>query len=107
MFTRLTIGLGKEKDWLFYLQHNSDNPSLLNSTFSTVSIKAPSTEIWHYQLGHPSQPRLALLKSLIPNPSLHSNNIYIVYPMAKHHKISFPVSHTCTECSFDIIQCDI
>jgi hypothetical protein len=107
MFTWLTIGLGKEKDGLFYLQHNSGNPSLLNSGFSAISIKAPSTEIWHYRLGLPSQPRLALLQSLIPNVSLHSNNICTVCPMAKQCKLSFLVSHTCTESSFDIIHCDI
>jgi hypothetical protein len=107
MFTWSTIGLGKEKDGLFYLQHNSGNPSFFNSAFSAISIKAPSTEIWHYRLGHPSQPRLALLQSLIPSVSLHSNNICIVCPMAKQRKLSFPVSHTCTESLFDIIRYDI
>jgi hypothetical protein len=28
-------------------------------------------------------------------------------PMAKQHKLSFPVSHSCNESSFDIIHCDI
>jgi hypothetical protein len=51
MFSWSTIGLGNEKDGLFYLQHISGNPSLFNSTFSAISIKAPSTEIWHYRLG--------------------------------------------------------
>lgn len=92
MFTWLTIGLGKEKGGLFYLQNNPDFTSVFRSSFSIVSIKAPSTDVWHYRLGHPSQSRLDLLKPLLPNISLHSNNTCTVCPLAKQHKLPFPVS---------------
>jgi hypothetical protein len=103
----LTIGLGKERAGLFYLQLNSDSQFPFSSAFSALSIKAPSTDAWHYRHGHPSQPRLALLNPLISNVCSNSNNICAVCPLAKQDKLPFLVSHTCTKSPFDIIHCDI
>jgi hypothetical protein len=107
MFPWLTIGLGKEKGGLFFLQNNSDFTSAFRSSFTAVSVKAPSTDVWHYRLGHPSQSRLDLLKPLLPNVPLHSNKTCTVCPSAKQRKLSFPVSVSCTKSPFDIIHCDI
>jgi len=107
MSTWLTIGLGKERAGLFYLQHNSDSSLPHGSSFSATSIKAASTDVWHYRLGHPSQSRLALLHTLLPVSCSNSNNICAVCPLAKQRKLPFPVSQSSSLSPFDLIHCDI
>jgi hypothetical protein len=109
-----TIGVAKEDAGLFYLQNNkvstSDQdislPSFLQHT-SLSSIKQPSHDVWHYRLGHPSASRLNLLHAYIPDITCKSDSICPICPMAKQHKLPFPISTSISNSPFDLIHCDI
>jgi hypothetical protein len=76
----------------------------LNSVVAAVKIPA---NVWHSRLGHLSDSRLHLLHDVIPDYSSSSNKKCFVCPLAKHHRISFPLSITHSLHTFDLIRCDI
>jgi hypothetical protein len=98
--------VGEERGSLFYLLQ-APKPFANNSRVLTASLKDPSSDIWHYRLGHLSHSRLSLLHSLVPSISVDSNKICNVCPLAKQHRLPFPVSNTISQCSFDLVHVDI
>jgi transposase InsO family protein len=115
------IGLGREVGGLYHLMlHNleghidSSVPVLashsvqikpaLNSVVAAVKVPA---NVWHSRLGHLSDSRLHLLHDVIPDYSSSSNKSCSVCPLAKQHRISFPLSITHSLQIFDLIHCDI
>ncbi|XP_059429062.1 uncharacterized protein LOC132162859 [Corylus avellana] len=95
-----TIGVGKEQGGLFLLlqQHErlASSPHLL-SHVSFTQIAAPSTDVWHYRLGHPSIARLQLLNSIVPEISFDFIlNINVVF-----HETIFPYASNLTNPNAD------
>ena len=74
---------------------------------SLSSIKQPSHDIWHYRLGHPSTSRISLLHACIPKISCKPENVCLICPMEKQHKLPFPISISVSKSPFDLIHCDI
>jgi len=101
-----TIGVGEERGGLFYLLQT---PKVFAATSRvlTASLKDPSSDLWHYRLGHLSHSRLSLLHSLVPSVSVDSNKVCNVCPLAKQHRLPFPVSTTISQCAFDLVHVDI
>jgi hypothetical protein len=98
--------VGEEKDGLFYLMKIPGKSSTNSRTFH-VSLKDPSTDLWHFRLGHLSSPRLNLLHNLIPSISVDSNKVCNVCPLAKQKHLSFPISNKVSKFPFDLVHIDI
>jgi hypothetical protein len=109
-----TIGVAKEKAGLFYLlpenevsSNASESVPSFHKHVSFNSIKEPSCDLWHYRLGHPSNSRIRLIQSIVPAISCKQNEICSICPLAKQHKLPFPVSVSVSEFPFDLLHCDI
>jgi hypothetical protein len=112
--------MGRVKAGLYHLLHNleSFNGSTSSplassiksvsfaSVFNSVSIKVPA-HVWHFRMGHLSDSRFNLLKHVICDCTSHSNKDCSICPLAKQHKISFPVSTTHSTQIFELIHYDI
>jgi hypothetical protein len=101
-----TIGVGEERGGLFYLIKPTSK-SFAKSRVSLASIKNPSTNLWHFMLGHLSTPRLRLLHNLLPSISIDSNKVCKVCPLAKQKRLHFPISNKVSKAPFDIVHVDI
>ncbi|XP_059436398.1 uncharacterized protein LOC132169376 [Corylus avellana] len=95
------IGVGKEEAGLFYLLQDNKVPASVSlppfeQHVSFTSIKKPSLDVWHYRLGHPSLARIKLLDKHVSEISCNSESVCPICPMAKQHKLSFPVAYVST-----------
>jgi hypothetical protein len=107
-----TIGVGKEEAGLFYLLQDNKVPASVSipsfeQHVSFNSIKKPSLDVWHYRLGHPSISRIKLLHEHVSEISCNSESVCPICPLAKQHKLSFPVSTSVSKSPFDLVHCDI
>jgi hypothetical protein len=106
------IRVGEEQVGLFYLLQD-DKVSALRSIPSFEqhiafnSIKKPSLDVWHYRLGHPSISRIKLLHEHVSEISCNSESVCPICPLAKQHKLSFPISTSVSKSPFDLVHCDI
>jgi hypothetical protein len=107
-----TIRVGKEEAGLFYLLQDNKVPASVSipsfeQHVSFNSIKKPSLDVWHYRLGHPSISRIKLLHEHVSEISCNSESVCPICPLAKQHKLSFPVSTSVSKSPFDLVHCDI
>jgi len=104
-----TIGVGKGDGGLFYLLQEPKVSTTLPLSLSTCfnSIKTSFNDVWHYRLGYPSVSRMQSLHNTFPEISCNNKDICSVCPLARQHRLSFPVhnSHTCMP--FELVHCDI
>jgi hypothetical protein len=100
--TKEMIGLGHEKDGLYYL--DPDNSA--SHAFSASALSATVAPLqWHFCLGHPS---LAKLKFAIPTLSHVSSLECEACQLGKHHRSSFSSSGPSRQSeSFDLVHTDI
>ncbi|KAK0588592.1 hypothetical protein LWI29_002973 [Acer saccharum] len=109
--TRRMIGLGKQRDGLYYLAALATNKSVINSTSSTnkpaCNLTFSSTDLWHNRLGHASLPRLSFIAKNFLNFSARSNNACPICPLAKQSRLPFTSSVISSIKPFEIIHCDI
>jgi hypothetical protein len=73
---------------------------------SVAAVKVLAN-VWHSRLGHLSDSILHLLHDVIPDYCSSSNKDCSVCPLAKQHRVSFPLSITHSLHIFDLIHCDI
>jgi len=78
-----------------------------HSRVLVASLKDPSSDLWHYRLGHLSTSRQNLLHALIPSISVDSNKVCNVCPMAKQRHLPFPVNTTVSQSPFDLVHVGI
>ena len=95
-----TIGVSKEEVGLFYLLQETKVSTLAPSVPSFHhhhvlfnSIKLPSHDVWHFRLGYPLNSRIRLLHEYVPEISCKPENVCPICPMAKHHKLPFPINN--------------
>ncbi|RVW95625.1 Retrovirus-related Pol polyprotein from transposon TNT 1-94 [Vitis vinifera] len=90
--TRRTIGLGKQRDGLYYLVALATEKSLTNHSSSTnqpaCNLAISSTDLWHSRLSH-------------------SNNACPICPLAKQSRLPFGTSAISSTKPFEIIHCEI
>lgn len=94
--TKKTIGCGKERDGLYYL----DLPS-------TTAASAISSALWHRRLGHPSLGLHQLLSSLRKDIVYSSPSVCDVCSMSKQTRLPFSSSLRTTSMPFELIHCDV
>jgi hypothetical protein len=102
--------VGKEQGGLIHLlqQHKSLISSSPSSSHAlSIQIKAPSANVWHYRLGHPSNPMLHLLYNLVLEISCDSKHICTICPLSRHRRLTFSQSSFVSTSPFDLIHCDI
>jgi hypothetical protein len=63
--------VGEERGGLFYLLQ-APRANVNHSQVLIASLKDPSSDLWHYKLGHLSTSRLSLLHTLVPSISSDS-----------------------------------
>lgn len=84
------------------LYHLHFTPSHLFSTTSSTS-----GFIWHQRLGHAPSTVLQHITEIAPTLGHSCKNKCYVCPLAKQHRLSFPVSCTSTSVPFELIQVDL
>ena len=94
--TRRMIGLGKQRDGLYYLaaltrkigttSHSSPNHQ------PTCNLTTSSTDLWHSRLGHISHSHLSFIAKNFLKFSIQSNNACPICPLAKQHRLPFGTS---------------
>ncbi|RVW56241.1 Retrovirus-related Pol polyprotein from transposon RE1 [Vitis vinifera] len=91
--TRRTIGLGKQRDGLYYLVALVTEKSLTNHSSSTnqpaCNLAISSTDLWHSRLGHVSPFCLSFIAKNFLNFSVQSNNACPICPLAKQSRLPF------------------
>ena len=112
--TRTTIGLGKQRDGLYYLvalASKKSRPDLRHSTSiasrSSCSHVISSTDLWHRRLGHLSSSRLDFMAKNLLNFPFKSNNACDVCALAKQRRLLFSTSSISSVRPFELIHCDI
>ncbi|WJZ84138.1 hypothetical protein VitviT2T_003758 [Vitis vinifera] len=109
--TRRTIGLGKQRDGLYYLVALATEKSLTNHSSSTnqpaCNLAISSTDLWHSRLGHVSPSRLSFIAKNFLNFSVQSNNACPICPLAKQSRLPFGTSAISSTKPFEIIHCHI
>ena len=86
--------------------------SIFHSIFSTNkshvinNVKIPAFA-WHSILGHPSDAKISVLKSVLPYLTSISNEICEICPLAKRKRLHCPFHYHVSEFPFDLIHCDI
>jgi len=108
LWTWKMIGVGRECGGLFHLIIKPVLPSsLISIPAQSLSVKSVSSDVWHYRLGHLSDSRIQILSQYDPSISVNSNKCCTICPLAKQHRLPFPVSTSSSNKIFDLIHCDI
>jgi transposase InsO family protein len=112
--TKKTIGLGKQRDRLYYLVTlASEKPTHQPPSAATISCHLPSSQVasstalWHRHLGHLSSSRLDFMAKHLLNFPFQSNNVCDVCALAKQSRLPFSVSSISYVRPFELIHCDI
>ncbi|KAI9173831.1 hypothetical protein LWI28_007225 [Acer negundo] len=94
--TRRMIGLGKQRDGLYYLVALTTQKSNTNTSSPTdrptCYLALSSTNLWHHRLGHVSPSRLSFIAKNFFNLSVQSNNACPICPLAKQSRLPFSPS---------------
>jgi hypothetical protein len=104
--TQKMIGLAEELEGLYYLklQDAEAHASVVDESGKTT---IPSQAIWHFRLGHLSNPRLAVLHSKFPYITVDNKGICDVCHLAKHKKTPYKISLNKAVRPYEIIHVDI
>ncbi|WJZ84553.1 hypothetical protein VitviT2T_004153 [Vitis vinifera] len=112
--TRMTIGLGEQRDGLYYLVVlASEKPKTQTPSAAATSCRSPSSQVtsstalWHRRLGHLSSSRLDFMAKHLLNFPFQSNNACDVCALAKQRRLPFSVSSISSVRHFELIHCDI
>ncbi|KAI9197977.1 hypothetical protein LWI28_007873 [Acer negundo] len=109
--TRRMIGLGKQRDGLYYLVALATKQAVINSSTltnrPTCNLTISSTDLWHNRLGHASFSRLHYIAKNYLNFLAESNNACHICPLAKQSRLPFHPSVISSIKPFEIIHCDI
>lgn len=114
LMTRMTIGLGKQRDMLYYLvsirvknpKHKLKSVAAI-TTNSLCSLATSSTHLWHCRLGHLCFFRLDFMAKKLLNFPFQFNNTCKVCALAKQTRLSFSTSSISSLKHFELIHCDI
>jgi gag-polypeptide of LTR copia-type/Integrase core domain/Retrotransposon gag protein/GAG-pre-integrase domain len=101
--TKKMIGMGEERDGLYYYKEYGKSVCLQSSSNRTLPLST-----WHLRLGHPPEPRL---KGLLHDVSISfftkDDFCCSVCPLAKLTRKHFSLSEIKTTVPFELIHCDI
>lgn len=109
------IGLGEVRYGLYHLERNKlsstsliqDSPESANKTVMSVTKNRDKYDIWHFRLGHLSDPRPHLTNFHQTSSSKNTKKPCWICPLAKLHRLSFNTSYNRSENYFDLVHCDL
>lgn len=105
--TKRTIGLGKQRDGLYYSVALATKKSVTNpSTNRPACNLTISTDLWLI-LGHVSPSCLSFIAKHFLNFSIQHNNACHICPLAKQSRLPFNTSSISSTRPFEMIHCDI
>lgn len=111
LMTGMTIGLGKQRDGLYYLvamaANKTHHPAQSVHTIKATSSQNTSTILWHRRLGHLSSSRLDFMSKTLLHFPLEPNNNCDVCALARQTRLPFSTSSTSSVKPFELIHCDI
>lgn len=107
------IATGKLHEGLFIL-HAESSPSSSSccSSVNSVAVKPTNPSQWHKKLGLSSLSTLQKIDSLssvFNSKHVNTESVTLcgICPLAKQHKLSFPISNIKTNACFELIHCDL
>lgn len=112
------IGMGEVKEGLYHMKREEVSYSALTDHLAKLNILSPNYfsapvtynaqgfDVWHYILGHSSY-SISSIDGDIHFSKSSNDKICSVCPLAKLHKLPFPVSIHKTEKCFELLHCDI
>jgi len=95
--TRSSIGVGKPKRGVYYLQQTT--------TERVQANKVITYNTWHWRFGHPSSQALSYIFSNIR--SRNKSDLCDVCLRAKQTRMPFSISENKANNCFDLVHCDI
>jgi len=95
--TRSSIGVGKPKRGVYYLQQTT--------TERVQANKVITYNTWHWRFGHPSSQALSYIFSNIR--SRNKSDLCDVCLRAKQTRTTFSISENKANNCFDLVHCDI
>ena len=103
------IGHAKEHDGLYYLDTRSGCGGGVSLSNFSASLSSNKAKLWllHCRLGHPS---FSVLKVMFPSlfDNLKPEMLHCeVCQLAKHHRVSYPLSNNKTSFPFQLIHTDV
>ena len=113
-----TIGMGEVRQGLYHMLQGEVSPSALSDTLRKMSplssfpISASVTsndqnfDVWHYRLGHSSY-SVSNIDGEVHFSKIPNEKPCSICPLAKLHKLPFPLSIHKTEKCFELLHCDI
>ena len=105
--TKERIGIVKAKDDLYVFQSSAFQNTVTNNVIPSFHCTVKYINLWHYRSGHPSDERLRVLRSLYPFIYDKRMPVCGTCHRAKHKKLPFAFSKSCTASIFYILHMDI
>ena len=118
--TWTTIGIAEVRSGLYHLLPKAVSPSSLTDLLSCLSPNFPSVAIsvkssmdvnglWHCRLGHISDSRMKLIDDPVvrDNLTINETSPCCICPLAKQHRLPFPISSHKSSSIFELVHCDI
>jgi len=108
--TRRMIGLGKQRDGLYYLvalAPKKPGPNISPTHQATCNLTISSADLWHNRLGHVSLSRLNFIAKNFLNFPVQSIKSCPICPLAKQSRLPFCHSIISSVKPFELIHCDI
>nr|KYP65699.1 Retrovirus-related Pol polyprotein from transposon TNT 1-94 [Cajanus cajan] len=109
LMTGTTIGLGEQRDGLYYLvtQSYPVNSYYQICLYFQPYTSNPSSILWHRCLGHLSYSRLDFLAKKFLHFCLEKTNNCNICALARQTRLPFPPSSISSVKPFELIHCDI
>ena len=105
--TKERIVIVEAKDGLYVFQYSVFQNTTANNVIPSFHCTVKDINLWHYRLGHLSDERLRVLKSL--NPFISDKRMLVcdTCQRPKHKKLPFALSKSCIASIFYILHVDI
>ena len=103
--TWMTIGLGEQRDGLYYLV--SMNKTHKVNTIKVASTSNTSSLLWHRRLGRLSSSQLDFMAKNLLHFPFKQNNDCTFCALAKQTRLPFSTSSISSNKPFESIHCDI
>jgi len=107
MSTYRIIGQVSIHNGLYQIQCTSKAKFVLSMQIENLFEHINNIDVWHCRLYHPLSKVLECLSKEYDDIHFDKNNVYTPCPLAKQHKLPFPLSNSICKEAFDIVYVDI
>jgi len=105
--TKEKIGIVQAKNGLYIFHSSIFQRNVTNTYIPSIHCVSKDVNVWHNRLGHLSNERLHVLRSIYPYISVQKPYLCDTCHRAKQRKLFFPLSHSNTSHIFDLLHMDI